>query len=389
METSLEPTAHSPSQQLTHTDPWLKQPSDDAAMDCAIFVGHYGLPIEGVFEITEMIFLSGGPLAWELWSIHPESHQSVKRIREMQAAGDSQWRTMAKDHGLAAAGISQGTPEAAAAFLFTSLQRAHFPYTSAVGPFIGGLLSSETIGALVDDLHREWDRNRQEAIAEAERNPPPIVLLARELQLNPRPEGHNATAWVANCPSGRGHTIMVSGSSNQFGCGYCRKKGGPEELRAFWLSFHQEGPCSTESKRPAAPFSIPPAAAQPAEPAQALPCEDQSNMGNILPPPSGPWHCSWTQEAQQGDETLILDFWNGRIHGSGFDPDGLFDYHGSYRANQTVNITKVYLSEPPPNQPRFTYTGKWDGQRISGRWEEDGDPKNSGPFAMWPHVGKQ
>jgi hypothetical protein len=205
-------------------------------MDHAIFVGHYSLPIEGIFEITEVIFLSGGPLAWELWSIHTESNQNVERILALQAAGDPQWRDLEHDRGLAAAGVIHGTPEEAAKFLFTSLQQCHFPYTGAIEPFVGGLLSSETIGGLVDDLHAEWDRNRREAIAEAERTPPPIVLTARELGLAPRPAGHNATAWVANCPSGRGHTIMISATSNEFGCGYCRKKGGPNELRTFCRS---------------------------------------------------------------------------------------------------------------------------------------------------------
>jgi hypothetical protein len=39
---------------------------------------------------------------------------------------------------------------------------------------------------------------------------------------------------MASCPQGRNHWIMISPSHNEFGCGYCRRKGGPEELRAFY-----------------------------------------------------------------------------------------------------------------------------------------------------------
>jgi hypothetical protein len=226
-------------------DPWLKEPADDAAMDNAIFVGHYDLPIEGVFIITEALFLSGGPRFWWMWAIHIESDLVLERILHLQAAHDPGWRELGGTRGLALTGIANGSPEEAATYLLYALQRAHYPYTSAIEPYRGGLLSVEAIGAVISDLHAEWDRNRLEAIAEAERKATPIVFTARELHLNPRPSGRNANDWYADCPSGRGHSIMIGASSNQFGCGYCHWKGGPEELLRFHQAFQKKGPNGT------------------------------------------------------------------------------------------------------------------------------------------------
>lgn len=53
------------------------------------------------------------------------------------------------------------------------------------------------------------------------------------LGLDPRPAGHNHNAWMANCPR-TSHWLMISAEQNEFGCGYCRRKGGPAELRAFY-----------------------------------------------------------------------------------------------------------------------------------------------------------
>lgn len=225
---------------ITHLDPWLKQTVDDAPMDTAVFIGQYQLPIEGKFEITEAVFLSGGALNWQLWTLH--GGPAIATLLARRAAGGPGWRELAKDRGLAVAATLQATPMEAATVLLRALLRGHYPYTGATEPFVGGLLSTATLGRIAAELEAEWDRNRQEAIAEALRNPPPIVISARELRLSPRPAGQNGTSWVANCPSGRGHSIMISSASNTFGCGYCREKGGTVELVKIHQAFHQAHP---------------------------------------------------------------------------------------------------------------------------------------------------
>ena len=64
----------------------------------------------------------------------------------------------------------------------------------------------------------------------------PIILYCAENNLYPEPEGHSPDSWKANCPSDRQHHIMISTSSrsdHSWGCGYCKRKGGLEELKQW------------------------------------------------------------------------------------------------------------------------------------------------------------
>ncbi|MGM1053974.1 MAG: hypothetical protein ACQEXO_16535 [Pseudomonadota bacterium] len=82
---------------------------------------------------------------------------------------------------------------------------------------------------VVGELEAESERNRLEAQAQGEA---PIIVLASQLGLRPEPAGKSPSAWYADCP-GKSHRLMVSSSANEFGCGYCRVKGGTAELEAL------------------------------------------------------------------------------------------------------------------------------------------------------------
>jgi hypothetical protein len=62
----------------------------------------------------------------------------------------------------------------------------------------------------------------------------PLIDYLREEQLNPRPTGINPNSWVARCPCGGNHQIMVSTLNDDWGCGYCKRKGKILELEK-WL----------------------------------------------------------------------------------------------------------------------------------------------------------
>jgi len=165
--------------EITHLDPW--KADGDLPAD-AVFVGRCER-FDARVEERESLYLSGDPGGWELWSV-------------------------------------LGT------------RAGRVAHAGCRGPFEGGLLGGEELAREVADLDAGLALETL-AAQEAERlNPSPILVAARELGLDPRPAGHNPAAWWANCPTGRGHSVMISSASNQFGCGYCRIKGGPEELRA-------------------------------------------------------------------------------------------------------------------------------------------------------------
>jgi len=218
--------------QITRMDPWFKQSSRNPAKGSVSFVGRYDLGIEMVLTYTEALFLSGGPDGWRLWAVHDEQESRIQAIIDQVAAQGTLCLKGVLAGGLAVAGTLQSGPKEAARELFKALVGSRLHYTMPAAPFGGGLLSAEELGQEVADILAELERNDRAAEAAERANPSPIVLVAMTFELNPRPAGHNPTSWVANCPGGH-HWIMISTSSNQFGCGYCRRKGGPGELLTF------------------------------------------------------------------------------------------------------------------------------------------------------------
>jgi hypothetical protein len=59
----------------------------------------------------------------------------------------------------------------------------------------------------------------------------PLIRYLEGIHLNPRPTGETKYAWIASCPNAKGkHHIMVSTKYDEWGCGYCGKKGKKEDL---------------------------------------------------------------------------------------------------------------------------------------------------------------
>ena len=212
--------------EITHLDPWCHASLGATRIKDPDLIGRFGLFI-GIDTLTESIWLAGGGKRWEMWS-------DVGGYATVADPADPGRR------GLVVAGSGAASPEGAAIEMLDALARARGPFGVICPPFRGGLLSAEAMAQVIADLNAQVDRHRLEAIAEGERREAPIVMTARALHLNPHPEGPDANGWHANCPSGRGHSIMISASSDQFGCGYCHRKGGPDELRRFHQTFHPQ-----------------------------------------------------------------------------------------------------------------------------------------------------
>ena len=59
----------------------------------------------------------------------------------------------------------------------------------------------------------------------------PLIKYVKEQGLHPTPTGNAIGSWLAKCPNAKHHFIMISTKNDQWGCGYCRKKGGIKELK--------------------------------------------------------------------------------------------------------------------------------------------------------------
>ena len=118
----------------------------------------------------------------------------------------------------------------------------YFFYTAAGSGLRGmkhlaatGYLSSARYRLLLKEKEAadQRERDRHEAMCRtAKENETEIIQVARELNLYPEPAGTGPVQWYAKCP-GTQHRLMITTSANQFGCGYCKVKGGVDQLRAF------------------------------------------------------------------------------------------------------------------------------------------------------------
>jgi hypothetical protein len=63
-----------------------------------------------------------------------------------------------------------------------------------------------------------------------------IIKYCNSIGLNPKPNGSRPNIWEANCLSRGEHQLMISTEFNEWGCGYCKKKGDINSLREWYES---------------------------------------------------------------------------------------------------------------------------------------------------------
>ena len=203
-------------------DSWLKQPEnrvsvpDDAELACLQEI-HLGV----VDVIPEALFFRRHDGQDELWAAGLR-HGAPGKPREVQLAG-------AHQQGRVAWAGSQGTRASGAEILFRAFTAARHGHVWPDGFLEGALITEAAHQRILGELEAEHERNIREAESQAE---VVILVVARRLGLRPEPAGNSPSTWYANCP-GKSHRLMISSSSDQFGCGYCRVKGGPAELEAL------------------------------------------------------------------------------------------------------------------------------------------------------------
>ncbi len=85
-----------------------------------------------------------------------------------------------------------------------------------------------------DSIIKVMKDEKHAFMEQAKANETSLIVYLREQQLNPRPTGNNPNSWAAKCPCGGNHHIMIVTKEDDWGCGYCNRKGKLPELKA-WL----------------------------------------------------------------------------------------------------------------------------------------------------------
>jgi len=207
-------------------DLWTQSEEDVPIPRDAMFACAHELPM-GFGALEEALYYHDGTDREELWSMGSEAPldpQLLKGTHKLYWAQVVEGRpprrlVWREKHGGSAVGCLD---------LLRQLVVARVGYLWPGGFLAGGIIEEQEFLELIGAIEAQLDENQ--ALAREQESP--IVQVARDLQLNPEPEGTAPQRWWARCP-GTGHRLMISSSSDSFGCGYCARKGGVEELRAF------------------------------------------------------------------------------------------------------------------------------------------------------------
>jgi hypothetical protein len=221
-----------PHDETPFVDPWSNEPNHQGVVPVdALFIGAWDNEV-GIFDINEALFLVRDDRQDLLWSLTTHSEKTTRENLDARESGDPAWIKSEITRGCVAGAPREGTQSKAATQLLDALVRVRVHHQFPRPPYLPGLLTIAELADIVRAVTEDLERNALAAEIAQRGHEAPIIKLASELGLNPRPAGHNDSAWMADCPH-RSHTIMLSPSLNEFGCGYCRRKGGPAELRVF------------------------------------------------------------------------------------------------------------------------------------------------------------
>ena len=207
-------------------DPWSHFKEDVPIPRKAMFACAHELPM-GFDALEEALYYHDGKDREELWSMGdgtPLDPQLLEGTHDLSWAQMAQkcpprrlvWRD------------KQGGPAAGCLDLLQQLVVARVGHLWPGDFLAGGIIEEPEFIELVGAIKAQLDEIQEQAREQESL----IVQVARELQLNPEPEGTAPQRWWANCP-GTGHRLMISSRSDSFGCGYCGRKGSVEELRTF------------------------------------------------------------------------------------------------------------------------------------------------------------
>ena len=206
-------------------------PKDSVAL-CA-----YQLLVQGIADMDQIAYIHSTPSQDELWMVTEEvlfdtskeaivnESPGLDTLFQGQSMQAMRVLTMNHTDSIFSSGM----------FLLSEYFDAVCGFYSPVKFLAEGLLLRSDYEG-INQRQRATIRRNQEAANKRETK---IIKVAIELGLHPQPPLLNPKLWSATCP-GTKHKLFINARKNEFGCGYCCRKGGPTDLRAFVTSRREE-----------------------------------------------------------------------------------------------------------------------------------------------------
>lgn len=209
-------------------DPWLKRDRHVKRLPKgALFACTYEQDICRFDIFPEACFLRRTRTRDELWVVGLDTCAKGDVLTGNVSQQDIERRRVL-DVGCAYAVPREGDELSACLNLLYRLFSARVGFYWPTGFVAAGIVQESDFDSVVGRLRRELEDNAEQArLRETE-----IIQVARELGLSPQPTGTGPDYWQAACPR-TNHPLYINAAENSFGCGWCKRKGGVEELRAF------------------------------------------------------------------------------------------------------------------------------------------------------------
>lgn len=213
--------------QLLKIDPWFNEaPQATCVPADSIFLCAYDVHLQ-IETVTEAAFVRRTVDRDELWLAIELGSGVLDHLVTSEAMIEIE-RSQVLSLGCAVVARRASSIESASKKLLDALFRARVGFSWPRKPVLGGTIDEQSFWGLVGAIEAELENNARQA----SRDESQIIAAARELGMSPEPTGTGPHHWQARCP-GTNHGLMIQSATNEFGCGYCRRKGGPQELREF------------------------------------------------------------------------------------------------------------------------------------------------------------
>ncbi len=220
--------------EILSSDVWGKETESSAALPKeAVPLCAYQLLILAIADMDQIAYIHSTPTRDELWMVTEETlfdnpvDESVDETTGLKTLFRGQSRqamrvlTMTHTDSIFRSGL----------FLLSEYFDAVCGFYSPVKFLAEGMLLRSDYEGI--NQRRKATIRRNQAAASKKKTK--IIEVATELGLQPQAPLLNPEIWSARCP-GTGHQLYINARKNEFGCGYCCRKGGPKDLRAFVVS---------------------------------------------------------------------------------------------------------------------------------------------------------
>ncbi|MBT4362190.1 MAG: hypothetical protein HOD11_14615 [Candidatus Marinimicrobia bacterium] len=224
--------------EILSSNVWGKDAESSAALpEDAVALCAYELFVMAILDMDQIAYICQTASGDELWMVTEETpyddhdSASVDETTDLdtlfQGQSKQAMRVLTMTH--------TGSAFRSGIFLISEYFDAVCGFYSPVKFLAGGLIARSDYEEIIQRQKATIRRN-QEVASKWETK---IIRVATQLGLHPQPPLLNPEIWSAQCP-GTAHQLYINARKNEFGCGYCCRKGGPTDLRAFVTSRREE-----------------------------------------------------------------------------------------------------------------------------------------------------